>query len=143
MLIPHRAALRSNTSIVNELSNTMDLESTLIKAEALFGRYRRLVEAVDKKENFPTPRKLEDASSPPATPGAISEATSGQASNGKKQDQRDPKNKGKGQASKEEEPRVITPELRKLLSRQVEVLPRTTVAQKGDGMPDRTTQSSD
>lgn len=37
----------------------MDLESILIRAEALFLRFARLVEAVDKQENFPGPRALD------------------------------------------------------------------------------------
>lgn len=35
--------------IVNELSNTIDVEQTLTKAEALFRRFQRTVEAVDRK----------------------------------------------------------------------------------------------
>lgn len=85
--------------LVNELSNTIDLESTLIRAEALFRKFQRVVEAIDKKQNFPAPG---------------SSAAKG----------------------KNAEPaKTITPELRKLLSRKVEVLPRKTVAAKGDGMP--------
>lgn len=80
----------------------MDLESTLIRAEALYRKFQRLVEAVDKKQNFPAPKE-----------GDSSEA-----------------NKGK-----QTEEKIISPELRRLLSRKVEVLSRTTVAQKGDGMP--------
>ena len=87
---------------MNELSNTMDLESTLIRAEALYRKFQRLVEAVDKKQNFPAPKEG-DSSEP---------------------------NKGK-----QTEEKIISPELRRLLSRKVEVLSRTTVAQKGDGMP--------
>jgi TBC1 domain family member 15 len=71
----------------------------LIKAEALFRRFQRVVEAVDKKKNFPAPRS------------------------------------NTGEAAEPE--KVITPELRKLLDRHVEVLPRTTVAEHGDGMPSR------
>lgn len=89
----------------------MDLESTLIRAEALFRRFQRIVEAIDKKQNFPAPR-LQDGE----------QASSSAA--------------GKGKATEEPaKERIITPELRKLLSREVEVLPRKTVAQKGEGMP--------
>jgi hypothetical protein len=88
------------------------LESTLIRAEALFRHFQRVVEAIDKKENFPGPRK------------------EGQAA------EVEDKDKGKGKASPKQLPeKVITPELRKLLSRKVEILSRSTVAQKGDGMP--------
>lgn len=55
---------------VNELSGKIDLESTLIRAEALFQRFRRLVEAVDKQHNFPAPRK--------APPKPIASSSSGE-----------------------------------------------------------------
>jgi TBC1 domain family member 15 len=40
---------------VNELSNTIDMHTTLVQAEALFRRFRRTVEAVDRKHTFPAP----------------------------------------------------------------------------------------
>jgi len=43
---------------VNELSGTIDLQSTLITAEALFNRFQRTVEAVDRKDHFPTPSNV-------------------------------------------------------------------------------------
>ncbi|KAI8657804.1 Rab-GAP TBC domain-containing protein [Fusarium keratoplasticum] len=111
---------------VNELSNTIDLESTLIRAEALFKRFQRLVEAIDKKGNFPAPRVTQQSSSTSSTTTNSGPST-------------DAKSPGKGKAPEPASPapqqKVITPELRKLLSKNVEVLPRKTVAQKGDGMP--------
>ncbi|KAI2621634.1 RabGAP/TBC [Hypoxylon sp. NC1633] len=108
---------------VNELSNTMDLESTLIRAETLFRRFQRLVEAIDKKQNFPPPRALRDAPSPNSASGSSkpSPATQRPSSNN-------------GKASEEPAKKTITPELRKLLSRNVEVLPRKVVQRKGDGI---------
>ena len=44
----------ANTNVVNELSGTMDLESTLVRAESLFKRFQRTVETIDKKGNFPS-----------------------------------------------------------------------------------------
>ncbi|ROT42145.1 GTPase-activating protein GYP7 [Sodiomyces alkalinus F11] len=126
---------------VNELSNTIDLDSTLIRAEALFRRFQRLVEAIDKKGNFPPPKPLKSpepakvrsgSSSPgPATPNHIRDASTSSPP------QRPGANKGKGPAPREEEEpqKIITPELRQLLSRKVEVLPRKVVADKGDGTP--------
>jgi hypothetical protein len=105
----------------------MDLQAILIKAEALFRRFQRLVEAVDKKPNFPGPRKL-------STPSIPTTSNASSSTNSRPGGSTPNKSSGK---DKEEEQKVITPELRKLLSRQVEVLPRTTVAQKGDGMPSR------
>ncbi|KAH7249872.1 rab-GTPase-TBC domain-containing protein [Fusarium redolens] len=113
---------------VNELSNTIDLEATLIRAETLFKRFQRLVDAVDKKQNFPAPRFNQKESS------KSSEQTESRPS-------KDGKTPGKGKvaepAAPPPQPKTITPELRKLLSKEVEVLPRKTVAQKGDGMPNK------
>jgi TBC1 domain family member 15 len=47
--------------LVNELSNTIDLDVTLVKAEALFKKFQRTVEAIDRKTSFPAPS---DGSSP-------------------------------------------------------------------------------
>ncbi|KAJ2906587.1 GTPase-activating protein gyp7 [Zalerion maritima] len=109
---------------VNELSNTMDLESTLIRAEALFRKFQRLVNQIDKKQNFPAPRMISTSSdaTTAATTGAatadsdttassqtrprpgsiISLATNESVSNKDKNDRRD-----------------ISPELRGLLSKKV------------------------
>lgn len=114
---PHLKQFDEVLKYINDLSNHIDLESTLIRAESLFRRFQRLVEAVDKKQNFPGPRPEGQLSSPgPSSP---------------------PNNKGKTAQQDVEAPKVITPELRKLLSREFEVLPRKTVAQKGEGMPTR------
>jgi TBC1 domain family member 15 len=131
---------------VNELSNTIDLESTLIKAEALFRRFQRVVEAVDKKGNFPAPRRTISDQGSSSTSAPVNEA-SDSSPNDRPDNHRSASAtnsntakdnaKGKGKATEEPASKVITPELRKLLSRNVEVLPRDTVAQKGDGMPTR------
>lgn len=97
----------------------MDLESTLIRAEQLFRRFQRLVEAVDKKQNFPAPRTRKD-SSPPSSSTSASASPRPSENNGKA---------AEGPAKK-----TITPELRKLLSRTVDVLPRKVVQSKGDGI---------
>lgn len=126
---------------VNELSGSIDLESTLIRAEALFRKFQRLIEAIDKKNNFPAPRFNFNTAAPslfpprpaapatdnnsdnrPSTPSGSTEQQ--QANKGK---QPEPKSPGGRQ-------KVITPELRKLLSREVVVLPRKEVAGKGDGI---------
>lgn len=126
---------------VNELSGSIDLESTLIRAEALFRKFQRLIEAIDKKNNFPAPRFNFSTAAPsllaaaannnnnndrPSTPSGSSSdnAEQQQANKGK---QPEPKSPGGRQ-------KVITPELRKLLSREVVVLPRKEVAGKGDGI---------
>jgi len=73
---------------INELSGTIDLHTTLIRAESLFRRFQRMVMAIDKKSLFPPPR---------TNSGASGGSNSG--------------------AAKEE--KVISPELRGLLSRKV------------------------
>jgi hypothetical protein len=40
---------------VNELSGIIDLETTLVKAEALFKKFQRTVELIDRKGTFPAP----------------------------------------------------------------------------------------
>jgi hypothetical protein len=136
------------TAAVNELSGSIDLESTLIRAEALFRKFRRLIEAIDKKNNFPAPRFSLNTAAPslfpprPSPPAASNSnntndrpTTPSGSSGGTQQDQGN--NKGK-QPEPPKSPggrqKVITPELRKLLSREVVVLPRKEVAQKGDGI---------
>lgn len=129
--------------VVNELSGTIDLESTLIRAEALFRRFTRLVEAIDKKTNFPAPRFTLNTAAPSLINAAANAAASAaqpkpktsptnntnqtsQPKKGKQTEQKPPKSPG-------DQKKVITPELRRLLSRDVEVLPRKEVAKKGDG----------
>ncbi|KAI8623841.1 GTPase-activating protein GYP7 [Xylariaceae sp. FL1651] len=103
---------------VNELSNTIDLESTLIRAEILFRRFQRLTEAIDKKQNFPPPRLRTNSShSHQASPQSSSTS---------------PTRRETGKAP-EQPKKTISPELRKLLSRNVEILPRKVVHKHGDG----------
>ncbi len=130
--------------VVNELANTIDLESTLIRAEALFRRFQRTVEAIDKKQNFPAP-KLRQRPVQNANPKVIEPTTAGESASGTstganvtngKTSSLDT-TKGKTRVSQEETPplrKVISPELRKLLSRKVEVLPRKVVQKKGEGL---------
>lgn len=106
----------------------MDLDSTLIRAEALFRRFHRLVEAVDKKGNFPGPR-IRD-------PGSPSKSASNDKSPQESQSNAGPASPRKDKSKATEEPevkKIITPELRELLSRKVVILPRKEVAKKGDG----------
>ncbi|OIW29959.1 RabGAP/TBC [Coniochaeta ligniaria NRRL 30616] len=119
---------------VNELSGTIDLESTLIRAEALFRRFHRLVEAVDKKENFPGPRRTLGSSSSSAkaqTPLPAGGSTSPRPA---LPPPRGSKTTSPGKrVDTDAATKIITPELRKLLSRKVEILPRKDVVGKGDG----------
>ncbi|KAI5924740.1 GTPase-activating protein GYP7 [Camillea tinctor] len=119
---------------VNELSGTIDLESTLIRAEVLFRRFQRLIEAIDKKQNFPTPRllsnpspstspSLSSSSSPPrsSSPSTAAGTTTATTTN------TNTPRRNNGKAPEDQtanSKKTITPELRKLLSKEVEVLPK-------------------
>lgn len=141
------ARIFADDSIVNELANTIDLESTLVRAEALFCRFQRTVEAIDKKHNFPAPklrqRPIQNTSSGAtelpssiSTGESASATTTGANVTSGKTNSPDT-TKGKARVSQEEtQPlrKVISPELRKLLSRKVEVLPRKVVQKKEEGL---------
>jgi hypothetical protein len=137
---------------VNELANTIDLEATLIRAEALFRRFQRTIEAIDKKQNFPAPklrqRPVQNASvgatqslsstSTSTSEGASGTTTGANVTSGNTNPPDSAKGKGRasGEEMRETQPvrKVISPELRKLLSRKVEVLPRKVVQKKGEGL---------
>ncbi|KAK3956489.1 hypothetical protein QBC32DRAFT_124365 [Pseudoneurospora amorphoporcata] len=150
---------------VNELSTTIDLESTLIRAEALFQRFRRLVEAIDRKEHFPGPRRTLSTASSSSASAALADAKGSSSNNSPSpplpaRPQSGPRaasppaaattktkdNKGKTTATKATAPtaeedkeenveKIVTPALRKLLSREVEII-RAPV-REGAGYPTR------
>ncbi|KAL8722063.1 MAG: hypothetical protein Q9225_001385 [Loekoesia sp. 1 TL-2023] len=106
---------------VNELSNSIDLPSTLLRAQKLFRRFQRTVEAIDRKQSFPAPqsvRQRKPASGAPAANGKVAATTTG----------------NDAAASSSDEERVISPELRSLLSRKVEKLDKKTVVEHGGGV---------
>lgn len=109
------------TMLVNELSNTMDLTSTLLRAEALFRRFQRTVDAIDKKRNFPAPPVRQRKSVDPDATQGNSARPERTLSTG-----RDTSSSvsGKGKAKveddvKKEEEKVISAELRGLLSKNI------------------------
>ncbi|KAK5083172.1 GTPase activating protein [Lithohypha guttulata] len=53
VIIDHLKGFDEVLKYINELSNTIDLQGTLIKAEALFHKFEKMVQAIDKKDNFP------------------------------------------------------------------------------------------
>ena len=122
----------------------MDLESTLIRAESLFQRFQRTVELIDKKDNFPSApkaRQRKSIASPPTSPGSsapkarqrksiASPPTSPGPSGSTPQATASGVDKGK-QAEGDEDKRVISPELRSLLSRKVEIVRKGDVKQGG------------
>ena len=105
----------------------MDLESTLIRAESLFQRFQRTVELIDKKDNFPSApraRQRKSIASPPTSPepsGSTPQAAASGVDKGK-------------QVEGDEDKRVISPELRSLLSRKVEIVSKKDVVKQGGGV---------
>lgn len=140
---------------VNELSTTIDLESTLIRAEALFQRFRRLIEAIDRKEHFPAPRRTLSTVSSSSASATLADAKRSSSKSPSPplpaRPQSGPRaasppaaaattkvNEGKTTAEEDKEEnveKIITPALRKLLSREVEII-RAPV-REGAGYPTR------
>jgi TBC1 domain family member 15 len=111
---------------INELSGTIDLASTLVRAEGLFRRFEKTVEAVDRKSHFPAPggpstrqRRVGEGKSPSRE--AVASISVGSATAA---DTAGPSQVGaavaKGIGAEKEQ--VISLELRALLSRKVVVL---------------------
>ena len=114
---------------------------------------------IDKKSNFPAPKLRQriqntttsSAKSPPTSPGATANTSgtdtisAGATNSGAGPSSPRPASgqsidKGKGKAKVKDDgeledrrPKVISPELRDLLSRKVEILPRKVVAKTGEG----------
>ena len=125
--------VRSSLYTVNELSNTIDLNSTLIRAEILFRRFERTVEAIDKRQNFPEPnqvrrRKKSTGNAKPEGPSSASQSSQAQWPNLVGKPATWPATDDKV------EERVISPELRALLSRKVDKLDKQQVLEHGGGI---------
>ncbi|EFW19039.1 GTPase activating protein [Coccidioides posadasii str. Silveira] len=102
IIIAHLQHFDEILKYVNELSNTIDLIPILSRAEALFYRFQKKVETIDKKYNFPSaPRS-------PSAPQVIS------ASGVQGLSRRDSSNRQSPSAS-DDTVQVISPLLRKLL----------------------------
>ena len=124
---------------VNELSNTIDLPSTLLRAQALFRRFQRTVEAVDKKHNFPAPtirqRKPTDDKRPTSSDGKSSSKGKNAVTGSEVAGSSSGTTGGAvAQGTGAEKTKVISPELRALLKREVEVLDKSVVKEHGGGI---------
>ncbi|KAL2371274.1 hypothetical protein RJ035_003232 [Blastomyces gilchristii] len=123
---------------INELSNTMELIPILSRAEALFHRFERKVEAIDKKNSFPAPpvrRRIvgsldSGTHSQPPTPRAPNARTNQSISRDRHRSTpaSPPPNNQRVDIE-----RIITPELRGLMSKKVEVLDAEQVRVHGGG----------
>ena len=117
---------------VNELSNTVDLQSTLLRAEALFRRFQRTVEAIDKKHNFPAPNIRQRKPGAHTTNAANANSTASGAETHPSGSSGNIEIDSPAKAIPKE--RIITPELRNLLSRKVEKLNKNEIANHGGGL---------
>ena len=144
---------------INDLSGSIDLPSTLMRAQALFRRFQRTVEAIDKKKNFPAPglRQRRPSNSTSVTSRRTSSVSGGatpaliqQGPNNRPQQ---PKGKSSGSASpvspsretmgspvisgegevKRVKEKIITPQLRGLLGKKFEKLDKKAVEEHGGG----------
>ncbi|KAJ5778870.1 hypothetical protein N7457_006590 [Penicillium paradoxum] len=105
---------------INELSNTMELLPILTPAESLFHRFERSVQAIDKKDNFPTAPSAHQR-----RPGATSQDSS--ASNkGKSPESTIGASSGVSagpsalqRAIDADKPKVISPALRELFRKDI------------------------
>ncbi|KAK5676939.1 GTPase activating protein [Elasticomyces elasticus] len=153
VILEHLRGFDEVLKYVNELSGTIDLESTLVGAEKLFRRFQRMVEAVDRKSSFPAAPVVRQRlpQPPPTSPGAdgkprrFSQAASsstagtarpgsaaGASSSGRDRTLGDHVAAGAGLEREQE--RVISAELRALLSREVPVLEKKEVREHGGGV---------
>ena len=129
VILEHLKGFDEVLKYVNELSGTIDLPYTLASAEALFRRFQRMVEAIDKKSNFPTqPTVRQRLPLPPPSPKAGSSA--GASASGRERNGSDATAAGAGKKPEQ----IISPELRMLLSREVPRLEKKEVREHGGGI---------
>lgn len=128
VILEHLKGFDEVLKYVNELSGTIDLPSTLARAEALFRRFQRMVEAIDRKDNFPSmPTVRQRLPQPPPSP---SNSRTGASASGRERTAADNAAAGAGK----EKEKVISPELRMLLSRDVPKLEKKEVREHGGGI---------
>ncbi|PPJ57036.1 hypothetical protein CBER1_00559 [Cercospora berteroae] len=130
VIMEHLKGFDEVLKYVNELSGTIDLYSTLVRAESLFRKFQRMVEAIDRKNNFPEAPVVvrqrlpqpppRDAGTRPGSDGRPRTASSsgGAAVSGREQRPGEAAAAAGQDATKAEKERVISPELRTLLSRE-------------------------
>ena len=158
VIMEHLKGFDEVLKYINELSGTIDLPSTMLRAEALFRRFQRMVEAIDKKTNFPAPIMRQRLPQPPPSPSLSRPGSNGlprRASssntptasgsgtgNGRRPSQAAADASGRERTAREniatatqaEKERLITPELRALLSREVPKLDKQEVREHGGGV---------
>ena len=148
VIMEHLKGFDEVLKYVNELSGTIDLQSTIVRAEALFRRFQRTVEAIDKKSNFPiTPLPRQRLPAPPS-PGATRPGSDGKPRQASNSSARRPSagavasSSGRERTTGDhiaagvdaEKEKVVSPELRALLSRDIPKLDKQEVREHGGGI---------
>lgn len=140
IILTHLKGFDEVLKYVNELSGTIDLGSTLVRAEFLFRKFERTVQAIDKKDNFPTPRVNEpispsssSATSPNKPPNPYPNTNNQKpAFQNPRRAPQTPSQQRQGQTA-QPEMKVISPELRSLLNTKIVTCPRKEVKRHGGG----------
>lgn len=124
VIMEHLRGFDEVLKYVNELSNTIDLPSTMVRAEALFNRFQRTVEAIDRKDHFPTPtlrqRKQIEG-------GSLDGGSKAVGHDGKKAANSSSTDavQQQGTTTQQQKERIVSPELRALLSREFSVVDKS------------------
>jgi hypothetical protein len=122
VIMEHLRGFDEVLKYVNELSNTIDLASTIVRAEALFNRFQRTVEAIDRKDHFPTPtlrqRKQIEG-------GSLDGGSKAVGHDGKKAASSSSADVPQGTTTQQQKERIVSPELRALLSREFSVVDKS------------------
>lgn len=145
VIMEHLKGFDEVLKYVNELSGSIDLPSTLVRAEALFRRFHKTVEAIDRKGNFPAaPPVRQRLPQPPVVtdtrPGAdgipkrSSTASASATTSGRERTVGDHVAAGIGAQKENERERIVSLELRALLSREVPKLDKKEVREHGGGV---------
>ena len=135
VILEHLKGFDEVLKYVNELSGTIDLPSTLARAEALFRRFQRMVEAIDKKSNFPQqPTIRQRLPVPPPSPSNARPGSSSAGTNASGRDRVNADNSAGSNAAGKQKEQIISPELRMLLSREVPKLEKKEVREHGGGI---------
>ena len=147
VIMTHLKGFDEVLKYVNELSGTIDLPSTMVRAEALFRRFQKTVEAIDKQSNFPNAPIRQRLPQPPSSevtsPGADGRprrrsSNMGSVASGSGRASASGRDKTVGDAIAAgigaEKERVVSPELRALLSREVQRLDKKEVREHGGGV---------
>lgn len=132
VIIEHLRGFDEVLKYVNELSGTIDLQSTLVRAEGLFKKFEKMVQAIDKRGNFPV--APENLGLKQRQTGGVQKSSSGQTQHSSGTDLPSSSNTKPAQQQQQQQQdqvsaeKVISPDLRLLLSRKIVTIDADTSA---------------